>query len=335
MMVVGDEGKLRQILINLVGNAVKFTDEGEVTLRVVKKAEGEYYFEVSDTGAGIAVERQEAIFEPFHQEDEGMRQGGTGLGLAIARRHVEMMGGELVLESEVGQGSQFYFTLQLPDVAQETVDWGERETPEWSNVKRLRKGTSILALVVDDVETNRDILSQMLKKIGVEVDSVDRLTAQHGKDATKVVAVTASVFDHQRQQYMDAGFDGFIDKPLRAETLYSTMAELLDIGYEYAELEETPGAPKSWHSLQLPEAIYNALVGAVGTHSITELRTQVLELEALGDDYMPLAVHLRDLGRQYDMDCCAGGFRGRRRSVRWVKLEGKKRRRSFERLLFL
>lgn len=335
MLVRGDESKLRQILINLIGNAVKFTDEGEVALRVKKQAAGGYYFEVSDTGPGIEEKRQDAIFEPFQQEDAGMRQGGTGLGLAIARRHVEMMGGELKLASQIGQGSRFYFTLPLPDVAQQTSNLVERDRLEWSRVKRLRAGTSVRALVVDDVDTNRDVLVQMLGKIGVEVDSVDsgekalqwirlqmpdivfmdirmpgmdgdevlrRLIARYGIGTTKVVAVTASVFEHQRQQYMGAGFDGFLDKPLRAENVYALMAELLDIGFEYGEYEEASTVQKPWNQVQLPDAIYNALVAAVETHSITELRNHLVALEALGDKFVPLAEHLRELSRQYDMD---------------------------------
>ncbi|MBT4138043.1 MAG: response regulator, partial [Candidatus Latescibacteria bacterium] len=280
MVVVGDEGKLRQILINLIGNAVKFTDEGEVALRVKKEDDGGFYFEIYDTGAGIAEARQGVIFEPFHQESEGMRQGGTGLGLAIARRHVEMMGGELKLASQIGRGARFYFTLSLAEVALQTNDLLRRNYLENARVKCLEEGTSVLALVVDDIETNRDVLVQMLEKIGVVADSVDsgekalhwvqlqmpdivfmdirmpgidgdealrRLIDRYGTDVPKVVAVTASVFEHQRQQYEAAGFDGFLDKPLRAEDVYAMMGNLLGIGFEYGELEETPAAQKPWH----------------------------------------------------------------------------------------
>ena len=90
--VHGDEGNLSQVLINLLGNAVKFSQEGEVRLKVETRDEDRVYFEVSDTGPEISEEKQDVLFEPFQQEDEGIRQGGTGLGLAIALRQVEMMG---------------------------------------------------------------------------------------------------------------------------------------------------------------------------------------------------------------------------------------------------
>jgi signal transduction histidine kinase len=111
--VRGDHGKLRQVLINLLGNAVKFTDEGQVVLSVLRDGEV-YRFTVTDTGPGIPADRQEAVFEPFQQEEAGRRQGGTGLGLAIARRHVELMGGRLRLESAPGQGTRISFDVHLP-----------------------------------------------------------------------------------------------------------------------------------------------------------------------------------------------------------------------------
>jgi hypothetical protein len=111
-LVHGDEGKLRQVLINLLGNAVKFTGAGEVVLRVRAEGQG-YHFAVSDTGPGIAPRQQQAVFEPFQQGDSGTQQGGTGLGLSIARRHVELMGGQLQLESMPGRGARFLFSLRL------------------------------------------------------------------------------------------------------------------------------------------------------------------------------------------------------------------------------
>ncbi|HTD68793.1 MAG TPA: CHASE domain-containing protein [Candidatus Limnocylindria bacterium] len=111
--VRGDEGKLRQVLINLLGNAVKFTNAGEVYLRFVPAAEGHWLFEVIDTGLGIPEAEQADIFKPFHQGTGTAHQGGTGLGLAIAQRQVELLGGKLELQSERGIGSRFVFTIPL------------------------------------------------------------------------------------------------------------------------------------------------------------------------------------------------------------------------------
>ena len=119
--VHGDESRLRQVLINLLGNAVKFTEAGQVDLRVEQRGSDEYYIEVADSGPGIAPEHQQAIFEPFQQGIAGHDKGGTGLGLAIAKRHIEMMGGELALASTPGAGARFSFAIALPPAQQDVV----------------------------------------------------------------------------------------------------------------------------------------------------------------------------------------------------------------------
>ena len=331
--VHGDVGKLRQILINLVGNAVKFTQSGEVKLQVEAHGQERFLFVVSDTGPGIPKEKQASIFEPFQQEDEGMRQGGTGLGLAISLRHVQMMGGQIELESTPGAGARFSFVLTLPPGGGETA---EVDSTDWSRVRGLADGQSVRALVVDDVETNRDVLRGMLARIGVGVETaqhgaealeligrqmpdivfadirmpvmdgpqmLERLVEQYGREATVVVAVTASVFDHQRQHFLDLGFAGFLDKPLRAEQLYAYLAEHL--GVEYAFAEETTAAVEvavDWTSISLPADLYGDLESAVRGHSVTQLRQHMDELAQLGDKQRSLAARLNQLAQHYDMD---------------------------------
>lgn len=328
MYVHGDEGKLRQVLINLLGNAVKFTESGEVKLKVEALGDDRYVFWVLDTGPGIPQNKQSAIFEPFQQEKEGMRQGGTGLGLAISRRHIQMMGSEIVLESIPGEGAQFSFALTLPPG--EAV--AELDT-DWSGVKHLADGQSVYALVVDDVETNRDVLSQILTHIGVSVDTAEngqealdmiarkmpdivlldirmpvmdgpqtlaQVFEQYGHEAMVMVAVTASVFDHQRKQYLDMGFDGLIDKPLRAEQVYETLAQFLDVKYIYKEVEKPAEMPvkADWQDLELPADLYKRLVYAIEIHSITDLRDLLVEIN---EESPALAKHLEDLAGEFDM----------------------------------
>src|SRR6202022_2968434 len=118
-VVRGDAGRLRQVVLNLVGNAIKFTDAGEVAVRVEAAAkngeEGVLHFTVSDTGIGIAEDKREAVFAPFTQADTSTtrKYGGTGLGLTISNRLVAMMGGAMWVESELGKGSHFHFTAHL------------------------------------------------------------------------------------------------------------------------------------------------------------------------------------------------------------------------------
>jgi len=164
-MVTGDPGRLRQILINLVGNALKFTTEGEVTLNVqterVEDGIVTLHFVVSDTGVGIAHKKLASIFESFNQADTSTTReyGGTGLGLTISKRLIEMMGGRIWVESEVGVGSRFHFVVKFGVAAtSEVVVEGVREGAGLAGVK---------VLIVDDNRTNRRILEGLVKRWGM------------------------------------------------------------------------------------------------------------------------------------------------------------------------
>ena len=169
-MALGDSNRLRQIIVNLVGNAIKFTDEGEVALKVQVDAEeaGDcvLHFTVSDTGMGIPPEKLKLIFEPFSQADNSTtrKYGGTGLGLTISTRLVEMMYGKIWVESEVGRGSQFHFTVRV-GTSQKSVEVGRIAPPE------VLRGVKVL--VADDNRTNRRILEGMLKRWEMNSTSVD------------------------------------------------------------------------------------------------------------------------------------------------------------------
>jgi len=181
-MVTGDPNRLRQVLSNLIGNAVKFTAAGEIVVRVSLEeitADGraKLRFAVSDTGIGIAADDQKLLFQPFSQIDSSMgrRFGGTGLGLAIARQLVELMGGEIGLDSEAGRGSTFRFTASFAPAA------AYPEPPE-----RSESLAGLRVLVVDDNATNRAYLSELLQQRGAEVQ-----LAGNGVDALSVVRAAA------------------------------------------------------------------------------------------------------------------------------------------------
>lgn len=298
--VHGDEVKLRQVLINLLGNAVKFTDAGDVALLVkrhvvppsggsaathllpataisemikrtdIAPAEAgttSFTFEVIDTGPGIPADLRDKTFEPFTQGEEGRQHGGTGLGLAIARRQIELMGGELRLESEPGRGSRFYFSLRFaPALAQERESEAMRHKP----ARRVRAGTRVRALVADDVAENRDILRRVLRALGVNATAVEdgeeafrelssqpydiafldirmpgmtgyqvvqRVLAEGGPNRAKLVAISASVLKHEQEAYAEAGFDGFVPKPYRFEQIRECLEKHLGVTCEDAANE--------------------------------------------------------------------------------------------------
>jgi len=184
--LLGDPSRLRQVVLNLVGNAIKFTEQGEISLRVALKAQkagrATIHFSVSDTGIGISPEKQQIIFDAFAQEDSSTtrRYGGTGLGLSISRRLVELMGGEMWLESELGQGSIFHFSVNLQ------ID----EYPAQARQDAFVDLCGQRILVVDDNDTNRRVLAGMLA--AWEIESV---LAPSGAAACREIAQAEQPFD--------------------------------------------------------------------------------------------------------------------------------------------
>jgi CheY-like chemotaxis protein len=326
-IVRGDEGKLRQVLINLLGNAVKFTDRGEVRLRVTRGPEDAYRFEVADTGIGITAEEQAEIFKPFQQGHSGASKGGTGLGLAISDRYIQLMGGRLDAESVRGSGARFFFALVLPAGTSQ----GRAPAPAGDCVLRLPRDRQVTAMVVDDIKENRAVLAGMLTNIGCDVllaESAARaieLTAQekpdiifmdiwmpemNGIDATRlilrqfpkarIVAHSASAFDHEQHRYLDAGFDDFFAKPYRYERVCECLSSLLEITLEPEACgPEEPIDPAA--AIILPEALAARLRVAAEIHNVTELRACIEEVEALKDG-KAMAARLRAWAAGYEME---------------------------------
>ena len=165
--VRGDSSRLRQIVLNLVGNALKFTEKGEVKVSVQTESGGakgpNLHFTVSDTGIGIPPEKHKHIFKAFSQADSSTtrKYGGTGLGLTISTRLVDMMGGKMWVESEVGKGSRFHFTVRFPAVESRQV-----QNPSEHSLQTLQ---GVKVLVVDDSVTNRRIMHGILSRWGMNI----------------------------------------------------------------------------------------------------------------------------------------------------------------------
>ncbi len=247
-----DPVRLRQCLFNLIGNAVKFTLQGGVTLRCARPAPGRLAFAVQDTGVGIPLDAQARLFERFHQADASTtrRFGGSGLGLSITRRLAEMMGGGVDFESAPGKGS----TFRLEIAAADAIASVQAAEPSGALLDGLR------ILVVEDNATNRTIAVKMLQSLGavaqtandgasgveaastgvfdlilmdIQMPGMDgleasrRIRALAGPSArTPIIALTANVLSHQRDTYLAAGMDGVVGKPISPAALISEIARL-------------------------------------------------------------------------------------------------------------
>jgi CheY-like chemotaxis protein len=270
-----DESKLRQVLVNLLSNALKFTTNGSIILRVsvVKNQEvttdddGKLTlnFEVADTGMGISPQELTNLFQPFIQTETGRNsQEGTGLGLAISRSFVRLMGGEMTVESQVGVGTTFKFNIQTYAVITEQI---EQTAPSRQVVGLLAGQPTYRILIVEDKPENQQLMMELLTPVGFDVrcaingqDAINiwqswsphliwmdmRMPVLNGYEATKqikaignpatiVIALSGSAFEEDKMTALSVGCDDFVRKPFRTEVIFSKIALHLGVGYIYAE----------------------------------------------------------------------------------------------------
>jgi CheY-like chemotaxis protein len=256
--VLADEKRLRQVLLNLLDNACKFTERGQVSLRVTTLARSEsgsarLRFEVEDSGAGIAGEHLETVFRPFEQVgDLRLRTGGAGLGLAITRQLLRLMGGEIAVDSRLGAGSRFWFDLELAGSVPQARPTAPNAAPARGEGRRV--------LVVDDIARNRALLHDVLAPLGFEVhqasngldavadaqrlapdliliDSVmpvldgiaaiERIRAVPELAAVPIISISASAMSSDRARCLAAGADVFLPKPINVAALLEQVERLL------------------------------------------------------------------------------------------------------------
>jgi CheY-like chemotaxis protein/nitrogen-specific signal transduction histidine kinase/HPt (histidine-containing phosphotransfer) domain-containing protein len=280
--VRGDDIRLRQVLVNLIGNAVKFTEAGEVTVKVEpaepQADEAVIRFEVSDTGVGIPTDRIDRLFQSFSQADSSTtrKYGGTGLGLAISKRLVELMGGQIGVTSRPGQGSTFWFVVSLPFTGNETPP--EESASETANRGTLPKGLRVL--LAEDNHVNRMFAQELLRRAGLECRTAEngfqviqaiqserldlvlmdcQMPELDGFEATRriremecggqlaghlpIVAMTANAIKGDREQCLEAGMDDYISKPFEPETLLNMIGHLL-AGKQGQPFEEPTVEPR-------------------------------------------------------------------------------------------
>jgi PAS domain S-box-containing protein len=333
-VVVLDGRHLRQVLLNLLGNAVKFTSEGHVRLIVGRAGLSQLAFEVIDTGAGIEPEALSEIFAAFTQTRTGAAAGGTGLGLAICDHLITRMGGQLQVDSVFGEGSRFWFTLPLVRSRQPALPGHADADSLLPLDARLAPGHPITALVVDDSPANRHILASLLESAGVRVitaagglDAIEqaRLRRPHiifmdlkmadldGLEATRrlardpataaipVIAVTASALGNVRQTAREAGCVDYLSKPVRVHLLFGMLQTHLGVRFVSGS---GPAAARGPHQLDAARAsaIATRLREAVALGDVSALQALARQLSAGGGAEAAVGERIGRLAASFDFD---------------------------------
>jgi signal transduction histidine kinase len=260
--LLGDEFRIKQILMNLIGNSIKFTNSGVITIRVARNTDqsrkGNLWFEVLDTGIGIAKEQQHKLFQIYSQADSSTTKtyGGSGLGLAISKKIVEMMGGEIWMESNIGSGTKIYFTLNCEEIKSPTPKATSSETGE---KKPATNHQGVKILVAEDAEFNRILIQEYLKNTNHQITEVEngkiavekvkqnkydlilmdmQMPVMDGYTATQeirdwekqthhahtpIVAVTAYALKEEEEKSFAVGCDQHLSKPLSKESLLKVL----------------------------------------------------------------------------------------------------------------
>lgn len=341
--VLIDETRLRQVLLNLLNNAVKFTDRGTITLHVEVVNNGQITdpdesnalvrlrFKVTDTGIGIVSDQLQRLFTPFEQVSNSERQiEGTGLGLFISQQLVNLMGGEINVDSKLGHGSTFWFEITV-----EKIQAADKPVNELTTKIIGYTGPQFRVLVVDDITSNRTVLVEWLKPLGFEV-----VEAANGKEAVElakqtlpdiilmdrympemdgltavrqmrsmtelaqvpVIAISASVFEEDREQFLQTGFNGFIPKPIHWPELAHLFETYLKLVWQYDNSTKREAKkvinPKE---LVVPSKDELQLLGNLAQiGDIEAILERMNHIESLSKEYGPFVDTIRQLAENFD-----------------------------------
>jgi PAS domain S-box-containing protein len=334
--VVLDGRHVRQVLLNLLGNAVKFTPRGQITLQIGPGDKGRLRFDVIDTGIGIEAENLSIVFQAFRQTRSGAEVGGTGLGLTISHRLVKAMGGELKVESTPGEGSRFYFELPWLEAEESATTGAEGESDALSSDARLAPGEVLTALVADDSSVNRRILASLLESADVRVitaaggvEAVElarthrpdvllmdlRMDDLSGYEATRrlalepatasipVIAVSASAWAEVRESAKEAGCVDFLAKPVKADVLFAKLQRYT--GVRFVSPAEEPAPALTDLSID-PRVATRELAakirGAASIGNVPDLEALAEHLSSGDEASAVIGRHISTLAATFDYD---------------------------------
>jgi PAS domain S-box-containing protein len=328
--IMADIGKLRQILINLLGNSVKFTVHGSIALRAFSAGADRIAFEVEDTGIGVSQEDFESIFNPFTRSiSDRQTPGGTGLGLTISREYAHLMGGEITVVSTVDTGSCFRFEFDAPVVSMEQVF----STVQCRVVGLTPGQGDIRILVVDDQSVNRELLRNLLEPLGFIVDEADGwkdalekarsllpriilmdliMPGKDGAEITRIlrttypgdpltiIGISASIFENEKDRFFAAGIDAFISNPLQKHVLYDELSR--HAGVSFITEENAPAAARETDIPgleKMPAEWLKAFSLALSRGNVTRIR----HLGEKAREFDPvLSAHLLNRLNTYDLE---------------------------------
>lgn len=326
--VLMDEKRLRQILLNLLTNAIKFTDHGRVSFRVSVTTEDKIKFEVEDTGIGISKQYLDVIFHPFEQVGtEQHRAQGTGLGLSISRQYVRQMGGEIYVTSEDNQGSTFWFELNIPSVKNELPPAPSQVLIKGYEGKRRK------ILVIDDLAENRSVLVDFLTLIGFEmieaingVEGIEKTQKEHpdlilmdivmpemnGLELTQrlrsmpeysglpIIAVSASTSNKDIKSCLEIGMNTFLAKPVNFHDLLSHIAQLLNLNWIYDDSSKPASTTQNTSDILTPPLSDMKVLHDLALQgNMNEIIQRVMQITKRDQRYHDFAEHLNFLAKSY------------------------------------
>jgi PAS domain S-box-containing protein len=340
-----DQTRLRQVLLNLLENAVKFTSSGSVIFRVSQldavPSNGQeaqtalLRFEVEDTGIGIASEQLDRIFLPFEQAGKGTRWSeGAGLGLAISRQLVQLMGGSLQVESELGRGSRFWFDISFPakEMNAEVARLSRRLIVGYQGPRRR-------IMVVDDIRSNRIVMTQFLRAVGFEVveatngqeaislaeqirpdlmlidlhmpvmdgfETAARIRQSPGLRDQTMIAVSASVSEEDQSESREAGYNDFLAKPISWPKLSGLLEKHLKLEWEFSQSSKPDGTALQTRAggreelAMPPQEELKVLLDLARMGDLSAIQARATHIKAMDPDYVPFADRLHGLAQGFE-----------------------------------